>query len=200
MWYAQMHTPSRITPVAEPLSPELATRMARLIPAGMPPPQLFLTVARNAELFAHLVDTGLIGPMGLLDRQTLRRPLRECIILRTCVAARNDYEFNLHAQTISLRMGITAAQIDDVRAGDPDPRLWPVELISVMRLVDGLVRKLEVSDSTFEEVREHFDDATLIEITQLVGLYVGVAMQVALSQPRLDRYCPGPPTLARFEV
>jgi 4-carboxymuconolactone decarboxylase len=174
--------------------------MARLIPEGTPVPQLFLTVARNAELFAHLVDTCMIGPTGLLDRKTLHSSLRECIILRTCVAAGNDYEFNLHVQTISQRMGLTAAQIDGVRVDDPDPKLWPPEFISIMRLVDGLVRNLEVSDSTFAEARRHFDDAALIEVTQLVGLYVGVAMLVALSQPQFDQYRPGPPILARAEV
>jgi 4-carboxymuconolactone decarboxylase len=87
-----------------------------------------------------------------------------------------------------------------VRVDYPDPKLWPPEFISIMRLVDGLVRNLEVSDSTFAEARRHFDDPALIEVTQLVGLYVGVAMLVALSQPHFDQYRPGPPILAGAEV
>ena len=41
-----------------------------------------------------------------------------------------------------------------------------------------------------EQSREVFDESTLIELTQLTGMYVGVAMQVALLQPRFDSYHP----------
>jgi hypothetical protein len=42
----------------------------------------------------------------------------------------------------------------------------------------------------------HFDEATLIEITHLVGLYTGVAMMVALAKPNFDRYRGQEPVLA----
>ena len=54
---------SRILPVPEPLEQPLAGHMAKLLPPGMPAPQLFLSVARNAGLFGFLVDSGLIGPI-----------------------------------------------------------------------------------------------------------------------------------------
>lgn len=187
--------PPRIAPLAEPLPPALAERMARLIPPGMKLPELFLTVARNEGLFSFMVDSGWIGPTGLLDRRALPKALRECLILRTCVATGNDYEFNLHVQTISERMGLTLAQIDDVRRRQPAAALWAPELLALMRLVDELVER-DVGDSTFAVARAHFDEAALIEITQLVGLYVGVAMQVALARPRMDRYRAGPPLRA----
>ena len=157
-------------------------------------------MARNEPLFAQVVDMGLIGPTGLLDRQSLPKTLRETIILRTCVAARNDYEFNLHVQTISERMGLTARQIDDIRRPEPTPDLWPKDHFAALALVDGLVRHIEVRDEVFAGARAHFDEPTLIEITQIVGLYTGVAMLVALARPRFDRYRPGPPILAREEA
>jgi alkylhydroperoxidase family enzyme len=192
-----MEASPRIAPAAEPLVPELAEAMARLVPAGMRPPNLFLTVGRNPGLFRHLVDTGLIGPTGLLDRRALARPLRECVILRTCVATGNDYEFNLHVQTISERMGLSWAQIEDVRNEQPAAALWTGEQLAAMQLVDALVPGLHVSDATFEACREHLDEAAMIEITQLAGMYVGVAMQVALARPAFDRYRYPAPVLAR---
>lgn len=170
--------------------------MAKLLPAGMAAPNVFATVARNEGLFAFLVDSGLLGPTGLLDRGLIARPLRECVILRTCAAARNDYEFNLHVQTVSRRMGLSDAQIDDVRQQRVDPALWTAQQVAAMRLVDALVPGLDVDDDTFRAVREQFDEPTLIELTQLIGLYVGVAMQVALARPAFDRYQPGPPVRA----
>jgi 4-carboxymuconolactone decarboxylase len=195
-----MQAGPRIAPVSEPLSRDLAQRMAQLVSAGVQAPQIFLTVARNSGLFTFLVDSGWLGPTGLLDRQTFARPLRECIILRTCVATRNDYEFNLHVQTLARRMGLTAAQIDDVRAAQPSDAVWPADYIAAMRLVDGLAKNIEVSDATLAGARAHFDDAALIEMTQLVGLYVGVAMHVALARPEFDRYLPGPPVLTRGDA
>lgn len=189
------NAPPRIAPLSRPLSPGVAERMARLLPPGMAPPQLYLTVARNEALFVDLVDGGLLGPTGLLDRRRIPAALREAVILRTCVVARCDYEFNLHVQTISARMGLSTAQIDDLRRPQLEPTLWTAAERAALRLADGLVQRLAV-DVTWADARAEFDDATLIELTQLVGLYTGVAMLAALARPPLDRYRPGPPVLA----
>jgi len=130
-------TRPRIAPRPLPLPPDLAERMARLLPAGMPPPQIFLTVARHGELFKEMVDSGWLGPTGLADRKRLAPALREALILR---------------------------------------------------LVDGLVTRIDVDDATWVSLREHFDEAALLEMTQLVGHYTGVAMLAALARPALDRY------------
>jgi alkylhydroperoxidase family enzyme len=183
-----MESSPRIAPAAEPLSPAITRALGRLLPPGMPAPQLFLTVARNEGLFAFLVDSGLLGPTGLLDRRFVPRPLRECVILRVCVASGNDYEFNLHVQTISERMGLSKAQIEDVRRKQPTASLWSPEQCAAMRLVDDLVPGLRVSDEAYRECRGVFDEAMLIELTQLVGLYTGVAMLATLARPAMDRY------------
>ena len=181
-------TTPRIAPRTLPLPPDVAERMSRLLPAGMPPPQIFLTVARHGELFKEMVDSGLLGPTGLADRRRLAPLLREAVILRTCTMARCDYEFNLHEQTISRRMGLSEAQIADLRRPALDAALWTPQLLAALRLVDGLVARLEVDDASWAELRRHFDENTLIELTQLVGHYTGVAMLAALARPSLDRY------------
>lgn len=191
-----MDTP-RIAPLAGPLPPAVASRLSRLLPPGMPAPQLFLTVARNEGLFTQMVDSGWLGPTGLLDGRRLPKPLREAIILRTCVACRNDYEFNLHVQTISARMGLSEAQIDDVRRAEPDPAHWDEATRAVFAMVDALVARRALDDAEYARVAAHCDAATLIEITQLVGLYTGVAMLVGLIRPTFDRYRAGPAALTR---
>ena len=178
----------RISPLTEPLPAGIAARLRRLLPEGVPAPQIFLTVARNEGLFENLVDSGLLGPTGLLDRGALRPALRELVILRTCTASGNHYEFNLHEQTISQRMGLTRAQIDNLRRTQLNNALWSPEEQAAVALVDALVQRLDVNDEEFAAAHRHFDDATLIEITQLVGLYTGVAMLVALARPRFDAY------------
>jgi alkylhydroperoxidase family enzyme len=179
---------ARIEPAAPPYSPALAERFARILPPGMTPPAIYRAVARNEALFTFLVDSGLLGRTGLLDRQALPAPLRELLILRTCVAARNDYEWQLHVQTISQRMGLSAAQIEDTRSEAPSDSLWTQAERASMALVDALVLRLEVDDTLYARLRYHFDEAQLVEMTQLVGLYTGVAMLVALAEPDLDDY------------
>jgi 4-carboxymuconolactone decarboxylase len=184
-------TSTRISPVALPLSEPLASQMAKLIPVSMPAPQLFLSVARNAGLFEFMVFSGFIGPTGLMDRRTLPKDVRETLILRTCVATRNDYEFNLHVQTLSERMGLSMAQINDVKSGVVSSELWRDDLQVLTRIVDALVKNLSIADDLYAEATQHFTEEHLIEITQLVGLYTGVAMMVGLIRPKLDRYRPG---------
>ena len=186
-----MSTP-RILPLTEPLTGRLAQSMTKLLPPGTPAPKLFLTVAKNEGLFNYLVEAGLIGPSGLLDRRSLAKDLRETIILRTCVATRNAYEFNLHVQTISVRMGLSVEQIADLKNPLVSPELWTAAQQQVVRLVDALVARFSISDTDFEQARKHFKEEELMDITQLVGFYVGVAMMVGLIQPEFDRYRAGP--------
>jgi hypothetical protein len=132
----------------------------RVLPPGLPTPQVYLTLARNAGLFKHMVDSGLLGPTGLMDRGSIDSALRELLILRTCVATRNDYEFNLHVSTISEQMGLTHAQIEAVRQPSPTEGVWSATQVALMLLVDALVTRLDVTDEEFAIAREHFDDAT----------------------------------------
>jgi len=178
----------RIAPVAAPYSPALQQRFDRLVPPGMVPPAIFRAVARNESLFIHMVDSGWLGPTGLLDRRTLPRALRELVILRTCHASGNDYEWHLHVDTVAPRMGLSFAQIADTRAAAPDAQLWTPPQAAALSLVDALVARRDVDDALYEALRRHFDEPTLIEMTQLVGLYVGVAMLVALARPERDEY------------
>ncbi len=171
--------------------------MARLIPPGLPPPQLYLTTARHARLWAFLVDSGTIGPTGLMDLKRLPPRLRETVLLRTCVANGCDYEFNLHVQTISQRMGITPDLIDDIRQSDPASPDWSVAERAAIRLADALVLRRELTDKEFDGLRAVLDEETLIELTHLVGLYTGVAMMVALARPAFDLYRTEAPVLAR---
>lgn len=189
--------PARIPPAQSPLSPQVEQSLRRLIPQRMRPPELFMSLALNERLFCFLVESGLAGAKGLLELGTLAPTLRECVILRTCVACGNDYEFNLHVQTISEKMGLTPAQIDDIRSSKPGAAPWPEPLMRAMELVDALVVRRRVDDELHSACRQHFSDAELIEITQLAGLYVTVAMQAELIRPDFDCYTSQTPILAR---
>ena len=182
------HYSPRIAPLPEPLPDGLAQRMAKLVPPGMAAPKLFLSVAQNADLFNFMVDSAMIGPTGLMDRRSLAKDVREAVILRTCVRARNHYEFNLHVQTISERMGLSKLQIANIKHDVLDTALWNPNLVSALALVDALADTLAVPDTVFAQARIHWSEQELIDITMLVGLYTSVAMLVGLIRPDMDSY------------
>lgn len=180
---------TRIVPVSAPYSEALQQRFDRVVPRGATPPAIYRAIARNESMFCHIVDTQLLGPTGLFDRGVLPPRLRELLILRTCVAARNDYEWHLHVDsTLSARMGLSDAEIADTRNQHPDVVLWTQSECAAMALADMLVSRLDLDDDLYTQLNELFGEATLIEMTQIIGLYTLVAMQVALARPALDNY------------
>jgi 4-carboxymuconolactone decarboxylase len=178
----------RIEPVDVDLQEPLKSRMATIFPSELPSPNLYRSVARNESLFIDMIDMRFLGPTGLMDRKTIPPRQRELLILRTCTAAGNEYEFNLHERTISEKMGLTKAEIDDLKNKSIDKTLWPDAELSLIALVDELVRTTSATDPVFERALEHFPAAELIEMTQLVGLYTSVAMLVSLIRPETDPY------------
>lgn len=155
----------------------------------MTPPAIYRIIARNESLFTDLVDSGVLGSTGLFDRGVLSPRLRELLILRTCLAANNDYEWNLHVDIkLSALMGLSDAEIADTRSDRLDSDLWtPAERVAA-ELADALVQHIEVDDDLFARLRMHFDEATLLEMTQLIGWYTIAAMQAALARPERDRF------------
>ncbi len=83
---------------------------------------------------------------------------------------------------------MSQAQIKDLAKETVSATLWTEAERAVIDLIDTLVKRLEVSDEVFAAAKAHLDDAELLEITHLVGLYTGVAMLVALIRPLYDQY------------
>ena len=178
----------RIKPIDVKLQEPLKSKMAKIFPADTPSPNLYRGVARNESLFIDMIDMGYITSTGLMDRRTIPPRIRELLILRTCVQAGNDYEFNLHGKTISTKMGLGKLEIDDLKNPEIDHELWPAAEAALIALADELVQNISLSDELFARLTNHFSEAELIEMVQLVGLYTTVAMMVDLIRPELDPY------------
>jgi 4-carboxymuconolactone decarboxylase len=179
---------NKIEPLSIPLNEEQQNTMNKIFPSYLPSPNLYRIVAKNELLFKELVDSKFIGPTGLYERKRIAPVLREKIILRTCVATNNHYEFALHEKTISLKMGITVLQMQDIKNYAVNPEIWEAQDIVLFQLIDHLVKHKPVSDELFNAVSSYFDEEMLIDIVFLIGLYTSVAMLVAFSKPQLDNY------------
>lgn len=179
---------NRISPLPVPLEAGIQDMIDKIFPGPLPSPNLYRIVAKNEALFRDLIESRFVGRTGLFDKKRLAPALRETIILRTCVAANNSYEFALHEETISLKMGLTEAQILDLKNDILSPDYWEEREIVLCQLVDSLVKKLSVDDALFQAVSSLYTEPELIEIVFIIGLYTGVAMTVALARPALDNY------------
>lgn len=178
----------RIAPLSLPLEKRTQEVMDKIFPSNIPSPNLYRIVAKNEALFTDLVDSKFIGMTGLFDKGRLAPALREKIILRTCVANENQYEFNLHVETISLKMGLTQEQIQDIAQKQYTPELWNSKDLALFQLIDQLTLTRKVDDQVAQEMLQHYPEETIVEMIHIIGFYTGVAMLVAFAQPEFDNY------------
>lgn len=98
---------------------------------------------------------------------------REIVILATAAAAGSAYEWHQHVR-VALDAGVPSAQIRAV-SGDRDA--LPPERATLAAYTERFVEG-SVDDATVDRLRRFFDDATLVGVGQLAGLYLGLARQL----------------------
>ncbi|MBV9512961.1 MAG: carboxymuconolactone decarboxylase family protein [Mycobacteriaceae bacterium] len=107
----------------------------------------------------------------LLYRSTLPPRLRETAILRVAHRTDCDYEWSQHVK-LGLRAGLTEDEISAVRLGDTTDGFDR----TVVRAVDELFDKFELSDATWSALSERFDERQRMDFVFTVGCYITVAM------------------------
>jgi alkylhydroperoxidase family enzyme len=134
------------------------------------PLSIFTTIARHPKLFASWLPFA----SRLLSGGSLDRRLTELVILRVAWNMGSDYEWGQHAE-ISAALGIPRADIDRITSG-PEAAGWAPPEALVLSATDELHSGRRITDRTWEDLRQHLDDAQLIELCFLVGHYELLAM------------------------
>jgi len=101
---------------------------------------------------------------GLDDRT------RELIIMRVAVLTACEYVFSVHKALYAKPAGVTPNEVEGLRNvvkaapfGGRDSAL--------LAYVDAMTRDLEVPDSVFADLRGHFSDREVVEVTVLTAAY-----------------------------
>ena len=130
---------------------------------------VFLTLARNAELFRGWMTftADFYTPAALAPRH------RELLILRTAWRCRSDYEWGQHVR-MAHGAGLTDAEITAV-TGDLDAAAWSATEAALLLVVDELIDDHTVAPSTWATLAREFDEPHLIEVLLLVGSYISLA-------------------------
>jgi alkylhydroperoxidase family enzyme len=96
--------------------------------------------------------------------------LREIVIIRIAILNRIDYVIQQHVPALALAEGMTLAECDalrDWRASE----LFNERDRAVLAYTDAMTRDVSVTDAVFADVRKHFDERDLVELTVLIGTY-----------------------------
>lgn len=127
-----------------------------------------------------------IRHVGRLDPR-----LRELAIIQVGFLAGSPYEYSHHVK-IGLDAGVTPADIERLAA---ESRGTATDLEPAARAVLRAAREMTVgqriSDSTFDELRSHFDAERLVDLVMVIGFYNGVVRILASLEVDVeDEYLP----------
>ena len=154
----------RIAPADSPYEPQIATELERIMPPGVPPLVLFRTLARSPRVFARMFAG------GLLDKGPLSLRHREIVIDRTTGRLGCEYEWGVHIAFFAERAGFTPAQVA-ATVSDASDAGWSADEQALIGLVDDLVDRRKIAETTWSTLTAQFDEAQILEAIALVGYY-----------------------------
>jgi len=163
-------TATRVEPVRPPYPPELQAVFDRIMPRGVPPLELFTTLARVPRIY----DRFRAG--SLLDRGPVSLRHREIVINRTCGRCGCAYEWGVHVAFFAQRVALTPEQIRATVRGGADDSAWSDEEKLLIRMVDELHDSANLSDEVWDALAAAFTVEQIFELIALVGFYHTVSL------------------------
>ncbi len=157
-------TSPRVAPLAPGTRPELAVLEARIRGARGRISPLYQVLLNSPPLAAGWEQL----LTAIRQHSSVPAALRELVILRVAVLNGADYEFDAHVPH-ALAAGMGQAAIDDLRRNAVGS-FQGVERL-VLQYTDAMTRELRVTDALFAELKQHFDDKALVELTATVAAY-----------------------------
>ncbi|HEY2057371.1 MAG TPA: MBL fold metallo-hydrolase [Amycolatopsis sp.] len=185
----------RIAPLKTAELDERAAGLIRLPQAGgelterllqRPPLNLFSVLVKHPDLFEAWLPLALRITGGSLPGAD-----RELVTLRTAIHCGSRYEWDQHAP-VGIAAGLRAGDLARIVNG-PDDAGWTPKQKALLRCADELHAMSTVTESTWDELAEHYDERQLIELVMLVGHYHEVAFTLNALRVPLDEWA-GPST------
>jgi alkylhydroperoxidase family enzyme len=155
---------SRIAPLQPPYEPEIQGQFDRIM-RGAPPLMLFRVLAGNPRAWEKF------RAGGLLDRGPLSLREREIVIDRTTALTKCEYEWGVHVTAFAEAAHLTEEQVHATVLGATDAPCWSAAEQALLATVDALHHRATLSDTEFDALSAHYDDAKILEIIMLCGFY-----------------------------
>jgi 4-carboxymuconolactone decarboxylase len=177
----------RIPPVTGHELDEVAALLPKIVVAGTVTTgksNVMRTLVRHGFLFERwtpFLDGLLNGVLSPRDR--------ELLVLRTAWNCRSEYEWGQHV-VVGRKVALTDEEIRRVPAG-PDAVGWSHEDALLLRAADELHHDFSLSDATWAQLADRFDERQLIELPMVVGHYQLMAMVLKSLSIQRDEGLPG---------
>jgi 4-carboxymuconolactone decarboxylase len=108
---------------------------------------------------------------ALREESSLPRALQELLILRIAQVNNSSYEQSVH-RPVALDCGVSAAKIEALPSWQASSAFEPRERVA-LRFVDQAARSGDVENDVFSALAQAFSPQEIVELTALVGWYVG---------------------------
>ena len=96
--------------------------------------------------------------------------LRELVIIRMGHLAKSAYVLRQHVPALALADGLTLEECDALADWRPSG-FFDARERAALAYADTMTRDIVVPDPVFAEVKRHFDDRQIVELTVLIGSY-----------------------------
>jgi 4-carboxymuconolactone decarboxylase len=95
---------------------------------------------------------------------------RELAVIRVAILNEVEYVQRAHGPAYALKEGLTPEQVNAL-ADWQASKLFSDSQRALLAYTDAMTRQIDVPDGVFVEVRKHFSERQVVELTMLIGAY-----------------------------
>jgi 4-carboxymuconolactone decarboxylase len=158
---------ARVSLIEEKDHPELAELIARI--RGGRGGRL-LNIYKMLLHSPDIAKTWLEQVTTVRWKTTLDGRIREIVIIRVATLNRVEYVIKAHVPAFALKEGLTREQCDAL-ADWRNSTLFNDRQRAALAYTDAMTRDIQVPDAVHAELRRHFDERQIVELTVLIGTY-----------------------------
>ena len=95
---------------------------------------------------------------------------RELAVIRVAILNNVEYVQRAHGPAYALKEGLTPEQVAALANWQPS-QLFSAQQRALLAYTDAMTREIDVPDTVFADLRNHFTERQIVELTMLVGAY-----------------------------
>ena len=97
-------------------------------------------------------------------------PCRELSVIRVAILNNVEYVIRAHGPAYALKEGLTPEQVAALSDWQPS-NLFDEKQRALLAYTDAVTRVIDVPDAVFVDVRKHFSERQIVELTMLISAY-----------------------------
>ncbi len=132
----------------------------------------------------HILRGIMVMGTAVLERSHLAPRIWELAIIRVGQINQTDYERTHHIE-IGKKNGVTDADLENLSGWEAGGHFGPKER-AVLRYTEEVTRTARPEPATMDELKQHFDDAGLVEVAAAVAFYNMMCRVLNTLEPDLE--------------